>query len=226
MLDTLLRFLLGSLLGWWILFLLGATAAAGLASAWRGWRRRARWHAMNRIRLENPGNAEVRFEIATMHAEARRWRRAEEFAAEAAAIAKDNPSYGQVPHKFLRLRADALYGQGRWAEAAEAYRKSLEVRYDAGYDAALLGVARSEYRAGRPAEAFEFARHALDENSSLLEAWFRRAQAAAALGRDADVEEARQGFHRVAALLPPFGKHRRFRWKLAFAFFGLARRIA
>jgi tetratricopeptide (TPR) repeat protein len=130
-----------------------------------------------------------------------------------------------VPHRFLRLKADCLYGRRDWEGAAAAYRKALDVPSDAGYDDALLGVARSEHRAGRWKEAVEFSRHAIQENESRLEAYFRWAQAASA-GSDVDeTGRARAEFRRVASMLPPFARQRRLWWRIAFFTFPIARRI-
>jgi len=96
---------------------------------------------------------------------------------------------------------------------------------DTGYAEALLGVARSEYRAGRLAEAVAFGRHAVTENESLLEAYFRWAQAAAAGKEEAERTKAAEDFRRVAAALPPFARQRRLWWRMAFLFFPIARRI-
>lgn len=215
-----------SLIGWWILFLMAATLVVLFRHGVRYWIRRRRFLSRQAARLENPGDAEVRYELALLHAEGGRWKRAEERAREAVALADGHPLYPQVPHRFARLHADCLYRLRRFDEASTVYRRALGLKSDAGYDAALLGVSRSEWRAGRPEAAMEFARHTLDENSSALEAHFRLAQAAAALDRPDLVREATRRFHEVADRLAGLRGHRRTRWKIAFAFFPLSRRIA
>jgi len=218
-------FLFGSIIGWWILFIVAAAALQGLRSLYRAWIRHGRMVAANQARLSDPRNAESRYTLAKLHSESKRWGRALGLIDEAVEIASNDSRYNHVPHRFFRLKADCLYGKGDWAGAATAYRQSLEVKSDAGYDAALLGVARSEYRAGRASEAVAFSRHAIAENGSLLEAYFRWAQAASAAGDRAEVDRAAGEFRRVAALLPPFARQRRFWWRFAFLCFPIARRI-
>ncbi|MBI4564921.1 MAG: hypothetical protein HY716_09550 [Planctomycetes bacterium] len=218
--------LFGSIFGWWILFLLLGGTAAGIASLVRKWNRRRRFVAAQRARLSNPQDAEVRFGLATICAEGRKWKKALRFIEEAISIAREDPRYNHVPYRFFKLRGDALYGLKRWKAASEAYREALAVSSDAGYEGALLGVARSEYRAGRLSEALAYSRHAVEENESLLEAYFRWAQAAAAAGNPAEQREAGRRFRAVVSSLPRFVRQRRLWWRLAFSFFPVSRRIA
>lgn len=211
--------------GWWIPFLAAATLWALFRHGLRYWFRRRRFLARQAARLDNPGDAEVRYELALLHAEGKRWRKAEARAREALEIAQGHPLYPQIPHRFARLHGDCLYSLRRTSEAAAAYRRALDLKSDSGYDLALLGVCRSEWRSGRPEAALEFARHTIDQNTSALEAYFRWAQAAAALGRDADADEAARKFHETVSRLVHSRGHRTFRWRLAFAFFPLARRL-
>lgn len=218
-------FLFGSIFGWWILFLVGMTLIAGLRSGYRKWLRHRRAMAANLARLSDPGNAESRFSLAQVYAEGRRWKSALALVGEAIAIARNDSRYNHVPHRFLRLRADAHYGRGEWVAARDAYHEALKVPCDTGYADALLGVARSELRAGRWKEAVEFSRHAIREHESRLEAYFRWAQAASAGGDGAGAARARAEFRRVAAMLPPFARQRRLWWRFAFLAFPIARRI-
>ena len=218
-------FLFGTIIGWWILIILAAGAFQGVRGLIRAWMRHRRVVAANLARLSDPRNAESRFTLAKLFSEGKRWSRALALIDEAVTIASDDSRYNNVPHRFFRLKADCLYGCRDWAGAATAYRKSLEVPSDTGYAEALLGVARSEYRAGRLAEAVAFGRHAVTENESLLEAYFRWAQAAAAGKEEAERTKAAEDFHRVAAALPPFARQRRLWWRMAFLFFPIARRI-
>ncbi len=218
-------FLFGSIFGWWILFLIGAAAVAGLRSAYRAWNRHRRAMAANLARLSDPQNAESRYALALVYSEGRKWKRALALIEEAIEIASSDSRYNHVPHRFLRLKADCLYGRGEWTTACAAYRKALDVPSDTGYADALLGVARSEYRAGRWKEAVEFSRHAVREQESRLEAYFRWAQAASAGGDAAEAARASAEFRRVAAMLPPFARQRRLWWRFAFLAFPFARRI-
>jgi tetratricopeptide (TPR) repeat protein len=145
----LLDFLFGSIFGWWILFLLGLSLIAAIRGGYRMWLRNRRMMAATLAQAADPRNAAARFELARIQAERSRWKAALARIDEAIAIAAEDSRYNGVPHRFLRLRADCLYAIRDWKGAAIAYRKALEVPSDAGYGEALLGVARSELRAGR-----------------------------------------------------------------------------
>ena len=218
-------FLFGSIFGWWILFIIGASAIGGLRAGFRGWSRHRRAMAANLARLSDARNAESRYALALVYSEGRRWKSALALIDEAIDIASSDSRYNHVPHRFLRLKADCLYGRSDWTAAAAAYRKALDVKSDTGYADALLGVARSEYRAGRWKEAIEFSRHAVREQESRLESYFRWAQAASAGGDGAEAARASAEFRRVAAMLPPFARQRRLWWRIAFLTFPIARRI-
>ena len=218
-------FLFGSIFGWWILFLLAASALGALRAAWRKWNRHLRAIAANRARLSDARNAESRYALALVYSEGRKWKSALALIDEAIDIASSDSRYNQVPHRFLRLKADCLYGRRDWTAAAAAYRKALDAKSDTGYADALLGVARSEYRAGHWKEAVEFSRHAVHEQESRLESYFRWAQAASAGGDAAGTVRAASEFRRVAAMLPPFARQRRLWWRIAFLAFPIARRI-
>ena len=218
-------FLFHTIFGWWILFILAATLVGSLRAAYRAWKRHRRALTANLARLSDPGNAESRYALALVYSEGRRWSRALDLVEEAIAIAGSDSRYNHVPHRFLRLKASCLYGRREWTAAAAAFRKSLDVPSDTGYADALLGVARSEFRAGKWRQAAEFSRHAVREQESRLEAYFRWAQAAAADGDTAEEDRAKSEFHRVAPLLPPFAHQRRLWWRIAFFTFPLARRI-
>ena len=138
--------------------------------------------AANLARLSDARNAESRYALALVYSEGGKWKRSLPLIEEAIQITSSDSRYNHVPHRFLRLKADCLYGRGEWKAAGAAYRKALDVPSDTGYAEALLGVARSEYRTGRWKEAVEFSRHAVREQESRLESYFRWAQAAAAGG--------------------------------------------
>lgn len=218
-------FLFGSIFGWWILFLIAASLFAVIRAGLRRWDRHRRAMAASLARLSDPHSAEARYTLALIHSEGRRWKPALALLEEAIEIAGSDSRYNHVPHRFLRLKADCLYGRREWAPAAAAYRKALDVPSDAGYEAALLGVARSELRAGRWRQAVEFSRHTIRENESRLEAYFRWAQAASAGNNAKEAAHAAAEFRRVAALLPPFARQRRLWWRFAFFAFPIARRI-
>src|SRR5688572_29599509 len=142
-------FLFGTIFGWWILFLIAASLFGVLRAAIRKWSRHRRAMAANTARLADPRNAESRFALAQVYAEGRKWKRALALIDEAIDIARSDSRYNHVPHRFLRLKADSQYGLREWSAAAAAYHEALKVQSDAGYSDALLGVARSELRAGR-----------------------------------------------------------------------------
>jgi tetratricopeptide (TPR) repeat protein len=211
----------------WIAFVLLALAASPLVHALRLWRARRRFIESQGARLLNPQNADARFQLANLYADGRAWRRALAYAQEAVRVARDNPLFeGRVPYHFLRLLGDALYHRGRLAEAVDAYRGALDAPSDLGHADALFGLGRALLRQGKREEAVDVLRRAIRENGSKLEAYFRWAQAAAALGRPAEVEEARREFRAVAAALPRFARQGRLRWRAAFWLFPLTRRIA
>lgn len=218
-------FLFGSIFGWWILFLVAAASIGALRAVFRAWNRHRRAMAANLARLSDAQNAESRYALAVVYAEGRRWKKSLALIEEAIAIASSDSRYNHVPHRFLRLKADSLYGRGEWTAAVAAYRKALDVPSDTGYADALLGVARSEYRSGRWKEAVAFSRHAVREQESRLEAYFRWAQSASAGGDGAEADKASAEFRRVAAMLPPFARQKRLWWRLAFLLFPIARRI-
>lgn len=226
LLRTLVWLLFGSIFGWWILFIIGAVIVGALRHRVRAWVRSRRYMGAQASKLANPQNADVRMGLAEIYLQGRRWKKAERYAREAIATAKDNPLYdGRIPYAFHTSLATALYGRRRYAEAEASFRDALASPSQTGYHEALLGLAKSLYRLKRCEEALDFARHAANENTSSLETYFRWAQAAAALGRGDEVGEARRRFHETARALPPFSRERRLRFRLAFAFFGLARRV-
>src|SRR5258705_2076749 len=119
-------FLFGSIIGWWIVFLLSAGTLQGLRSLYRAWIRHRRLVAANQARLSDPRNAESRYTLAKLHAEGKRWGRALALIDEAVEIASSDSRYNHVPHRFYPLQADCLYGKGDWSGAGAAYRPSLE----------------------------------------------------------------------------------------------------
>lgn len=214
----------GSIYFWWLALIVVSTASYPLVRRFRTWQAKRRFIESQGALLQNPQNAEVRFQLANIYAEGGRWRRAAEYAQEAVRIAQENPLYeGKVPYHFLRLLGDAMYHLKRYDRAVEAFERALQAKSDLGHEEARFGLAKSLFRRGELEKALEGYRKVTAENGSNLEAYFRVAQAAAKLGKEGEVEGARTEFRRVAAALPRFARQRRFRWRVAFLLFPLTR---
>ncbi len=217
---------LTNLFFWWVVFIAGVVASYPFIRRLLTWQAKRRFIRSQGARLENPQNAEARFQLANIYAEGGSWRKAAEYAAEAVRVACENPLYdGKPPYPFLRLLGDALYHRRRRAEAADAYRRALGAKSDFGHGEAHFGLGKALYRMGRHQDAFDALRQALEENASNLEAYFRLAQAAAKVGRADEEARAKSEFWRVAATLPRFAGKRRLRWRLAFLLFPISRHI-
>ena len=224
--SALVSFLLFSPFGWWILFMLAMVVLSPIGYRVRGWLRERRFLASQSVRLANPQNAEVRRDLADLYFSSGRSRKAERFAREAIEVARSNPLYeGKGPDPFHRLWAAALYRLKRYEQAIAAYDEALKSRSETGYFDALLGMAKTHWRLGNVDMAMKWAKHAVQENTSSLEGYFRWAQAAAKAGRPEEVAEARLGFAKTRAALPRFARERKIRWTLAFWFFPLSRRV-
>lgn len=210
----------------WLVVIVVLVCSGPLVNRFRTWQAKNRFIRTEGAKLENPQNAEACFQLASIYAQGGRWKRAERHIREAIRRAESNPVYeGKVPFHFVKLLGDALEGRGRHAEAVAAYESALRLPSPLGYADVWLGLARARWRLGEAEKALELARRVLEDKESYLEVYFRIAQAAAALGRDAEVREARERFRRVAAMLPRFAAKRRFRWRMAFAFFFLTRYV-
>lgn len=220
----------------WLLYLLGnwyfwpiyAGILYGVAAPFvrvvRLWQAKRRFIRSQGAKLENPQNADARFQLANLYAEGGSWRRALEYAREAVQVAQDNPLYeGQVPYHFLRLLGDAHFERGQYPEAIAAYDRALGAKSDLGHADARFGLGKSLYRRGEMEKAFEALRLAIEDNGSNLEGYFRLAQAATELGRDVAAVKVKREFWRVAAMLPAFAGRQRFRWRVAMALFPLTR---
>ncbi len=224
--STLLWFLFGTFFGWWILFLVAAAVLSPIAWRIRTWARARRFMAAQSARMENPQNAEVRRELAQLYLEGWRYAKAEGLARRAIEIATSSPLYeGAVPYLFWRVLAEALVRRRRWAEAAPVLDEALKSKSETGYFEVLLLLSRCHWKQGNAVKALEWAQHASRENTSSLEAYFRRAQAAAKAGDAAEVDAARAAFVRTKAVLPKFSRERRIGWALAFWMFPVTRRI-
>ena len=205
-------------------------AAAVSAVAWpfirifRLWKAKARFIRSQGAKLQNPQNADARFQLANIYAEGGGWKRALEYAQESVQVAQENPLYeGQVPYHFLRLLGDANFHRGQFAEAIEAYQRALGAKSDLGHADARFGLGKAQFRRGDLENAFETQRLALEDNGSNLEGYFRLAQAARELGRDVAVVKVKREFWRVAASLPAFAGRHRLRWRVAMFFFPISR---
>ena len=219
-----LFYLLGNWYFWPIIAGVVYAVAAPFVRALRLWQAKRRFIRSQGAKLENPQNADARFQLANLYAEGGSWRRALEYAREAVQVAQDNPLYeGQVPYHFLRLLGDAHFERGQFPEAIAAYERALGAKSDLGYADARLGLGKALYRRGEMEKAFEALRLAIEDNGSNLEGYFRLAQAATELGRDVAAVKVKREFWRVAAMLPAFAGRQRFRWRLAMALFPLTR---
>jgi tetratricopeptide (TPR) repeat protein len=205
---------------------------AGIVSAvawpfirtFRLWKAKRRFIRSQGAKLQNPQNADARFQLANIYAEGGSWGRALEYAKAAVQVAQENPLYeGQVPYHFLRLLGDACYHRGQYTEASGAYEQALGVKSDLGHGEARFGLGRALYRRGEVEQAFDTYNRSLEDNGSNLEAYFRLAQAAAVLNRGIAVAKVKREFWRVAALLPSFAGRHRMRWRLAMFFFPMTR---
>jgi Tfp pilus assembly protein PilF len=223
-LSVIFSFLFGTIFGWWILLILAFTIAAPFLGRYRAWLAKRRFMAAQGQKFSNPQNADARYQLAEIYLEAGRWKQAHMYARDAVAIAQSNPLFeGAIPYLYLRALGQALYGQRRYADAVDAFERALKAKSERGYVDALLGMSKARYRMGKAGEALEFAKHAVAEETSNLEAYFRWAQAAAKMGRAAEVAEARERFWRTALKLPRYARQRRMWWRLAFATFPLSR---
>ena len=212
---------------WWIVFVAVVAAGVPVVRRFRLWQAKRRFIESQGAKLQNPQNADARFQLATIHAEGRSWRRAAEYAADAVRVAGENPLYeGRVPYHFLRLLGETLYRRGRHGEAIDAFQRALEAKSELGHGDAIFGLGLAHLRRKEFALALSRLKEAVRENGSNLEGYFRWAQAASALGQPDEAAEARRQFREVARSLPRFAKQRRFRWRLAFFLFPLTRHVA
>jgi tetratricopeptide (TPR) repeat protein len=190
----------------------------------RLWQIKRRFIRSQGAKLQNPQNADARFQLANIYAEGGRWTRARQYAELAVKVAEDNPLYeGQVPYHFLRLLGEACLRKGDAEAAVAAFSRALAVKSDLGHGEARFGLGKALYRKGELEKSFEVLNQSTEENSSNLEAYFRLAQVATDLGRPKHADLAKKEFWRVAANLPAFAGRHRFRWRVAFILFPLTR---
>ncbi len=224
-LGTIAWFLFGTFYGWWVLFAMAFVVSLPFLNAYRAWRAKQRFMAAQGQKFANPQNADARFQIAEIYLQAGRWKSAHPYAHHAVEIASQNPVYDGVPFAYLRALGRSLYGMRRYAEAADVFQRALKAKSELGYFDALLGVSKCAYRGGQLETALEYAKHAVAEQESHLEPYFRWAQAAAALGKAGEADAARERFWRTALALPRYARQRRLWWRLAFMTFPLSRLI-
>lgn len=215
-----LLYLLGNWYFWPLYIAVLYWVASPFVRRVRTWQQKTRFIRSQGAKLENPQNADARFQLANIYAEGGSWRKALEYAEDAVKVAGENPLYeGQVPYHMSRLLGDAYYHRGRYDEAVAAYGRALTAKSDLGYGDARFGLGRALYRKGDLEQAFDTLNRSIEDNGSNLEGYFRLAQAASALGRFKEAEQVKREFGRVAALLPGFAGKRRLRWRLAFLLF-------
>src|ERR1043166_1950189 len=218
---------LGNIYLWWVAFVVISAVSYPFIRRFRLWQSKRRFLQAQSARLENPQNADVRFQLANLYAEGGSWRRAEDHARDAVRVANENPLYeGQVPYHYLLLLGQAQVHRGFFDEATETFQRALEAKAEPGHADARFGLGLALYRKGDVGAAIDAYRRALEENQSNLEIYFRVAQAAAKLGRDAEAAGAREEFRRVAASLPRFAGRHRLRWRVAFFLFPITRHVA
>ncbi len=225
-------------MGWWtwLLYLLSNwyfwPFIGGIlyAVAWpfikavRLWQIKRRFIRSQGAKLQNPQNADARFQLANIYAEGGRWAKARQYAQAAVKVAEENPLYeGQVPYHFLRLLGEASLRKGDHEAAVQAFERALTAKSDLGHSEALFGLGKALHRKGELAKAFDTLNKAIEDNSSNLEGYFRLAQAAMDLGRPSHADLVKKEFWRVAASLPAFAGRHRFRWRVAFALFPISR---
>jgi tetratricopeptide (TPR) repeat protein len=218
-----LMYLLGNWYLWPVYGAILYAIGSPFIRAFRTWKAKSRFIRSQGAKLENPQNADARFQLANIYAEGRSWRKALEYAREAVRVAEENPLYeGKVPYHFLRLLGDASSHRGRIDEAVAAYERALGARSDLGYGEARFGLGRALQRRGDLARAFDVLNRSTEDNSSNLEGYFRLAQVAADLGRLKEAEQVKREFWRVSKQLPSFAGKQRLKWRLAFVFFPIA----
>ena len=225
MLDAVTRFLFGSILGWWILIVFATVVSVPLVRRVRTLRDKQRLLRREGAKLENPQNADARFQLAFIYLRGRRYRRALAYVEEAIRIADENPVFDEVPHSYHRLQGDILFRWRKYSEAMQAYEKALLRKTELGYGDTHLALGRCALRGKEYAKALKWFEKSVRERSSYLETYFRIAQAAAAIGEGLRVRQAREEFRRVAANLPKFARQNPWKWRLAFLAFPLSRRI-
>jgi len=225
-------------MGWWtwLLYLLSNwyfwpfIGGVLYAVAWpfiktvRLWQIKRRFIRSQGAKLQNPQNADARFQLANIYAEGGSWTKARHYAQLAVKVAEENPLYeGQMPYHFLRLLGETSLRKGDVDAAVQAFERALTAKSDLGHGEALFGLGKALHRKGELTRAFDTLNKAIEDNSSNLEGYFRLAQVAMELERPSHADLVKKEFWRVAAMLPAFAGRHRLRWRLAFALFPITR---
>jgi tetratricopeptide (TPR) repeat protein len=221
---TWLLYLLTNWYTWPVLGGILYAIASPFVRRFRLWQAKTRFIRTQGAKLENPQNADARFQLANIYAEGGGYRQALEYAQSAVKVAEENPLYeGKVPYHMMRLLGDMYYRRRRYPEAIAAYQQSFQAKSDLGYGEARFGMGLALYRSGELEKAFDVLNRSIEDNASNLEGYFRLAQAAVELGRLKEADQVKREFWRVAAQLPAFAGKHRMRWRLAFVFFPFTR---
>lgn len=140
----------------------------------------ARWLlGLDYLKLKEGGNAEIQLEKAVragINPESARIPLAQAWLLKGdygKVLDKLSPSGKDDPKtlaQILRIRGDALMGQGKYAEACPLYDQAL--KSDAAYVPAYWGRARCEFGNGHPEEALATARKASQLDPTRLESWY------------------------------------------------------
>jgi len=221
---TWLLYLLTNWYTWPVLGGVLSAIASPFIRMFRLWQAKSRFIRSQGAKLENPQNADARFQLANIYAAGGGYRQALQYAQAAVKVAEENPLYeGQVPYHMMRLLGEMYYRRGCYQESIESYRRALSVKSDLGYGDARFGMGRSLYRKGELEKAFDVLNRSIEDNASNLEGYFRLAVVSTDLGRLKEADQVKQEFWKVAAQLPAFAGKHRMRWRLAFIFFPLTR---
>jgi tetratricopeptide (TPR) repeat protein len=223
---TWLLYLLTNWYTWPVLGAILYAIASPFIRMFRLWQAKNRFIRSQGAKLENPQNADARFQLANIYAEGRGFRQALEYAQAAVKVAEENPLYeGQVPYHMMRLLGDMYYRRRRYEESIAAYRRALSVKSDLGYGDARFGLGRALYRKGELESAFDILNRAIEDNASNLEGYYWLAVTSRDLGRLRETDQVKREFWRVAAQLPAFAGKHRMRWRLAFLLFPFTRGV-
>ena len=179
-----LFFLLGNWYVWPFLAALVSAAVWPFVRAVRLWKAKRRFIRTQGAKLQNPQNADARFQLANLYAEGGRWTRALEYSRAAVQVARENPLFeGQVPYHFLVLLGHAHYHRGDYTRPSRPTRRRSPRNRTSGTRRPASVWGGPFTGLGELEKAFTTYNQSIEDNSSNLEGYFRLAQAATALGR-------------------------------------------